>query len=188
MKGAYISTVFATLVVERNLIYLCPILFAATALAFARGIGRGWAIAGAGVFTLYVVAATPLHLDNYPYYEAHGLSIAAFANREFGWPEGRIEGALDRRLRRRARSSSSHSSSLHRTRAASRSSLRSAAVVVVAWSLTGQVYAAEGERHFSQFLVTNFPKPYDWVERGDGRRVGRRHRPADPDDTRRTSG
>ena len=30
-----------TLVVERNLIYLCPILFIATALAFARGVGRG---------------------------------------------------------------------------------------------------------------------------------------------------
>ena len=94
VKGAYISTVFATQVVERNLIYLCPVLFAATALAFARGIGRGWAIAGAGVFTLIVVAATPLHLDNYPYYEARGLSIAALANRKFGWPESTIEGAL----------------------------------------------------------------------------------------------
>ena len=51
IKGAYNSTVFSTLVVERNLIYLCPILFAATALAFARGVGRGWAIAGAAVFT-----------------------------------------------------------------------------------------------------------------------------------------
>src|SRR5262249_37842610 len=39
VKGAYISTVFGTFVVERNLIYLCPILFTATALALARGIG-----------------------------------------------------------------------------------------------------------------------------------------------------
>ena len=44
----------------------------------------------------------------------------------------------------------------------------SAAVVVIAWSLTGQVYAAAGERHFSQFLVTNFPKPYDWVQQATG--------------------
>ena len=34
IKGAQISITFSTLVVERNLIYLCPILFAATALAF----------------------------------------------------------------------------------------------------------------------------------------------------------
>ena len=167
VKGAYISTVFATQVVERNLIYLCPVLFAATALAFARGIGRGWAIAGAGVFTLIVVAATPLHLDNYPYYEARGLSVAALANRKFGWPESTIEGALIAAcvvaflvvvaLKVMGR----HSRGFTVVGA-------SAAVVVIAWSLTGQVYAAAGERHFSQFLVTNFPKPYDWVQQATG--------------------
>ena len=66
IKGRTTRRVFSTLVVERNLIYLCPILFIATALAFARGVGRGWAIAGAAIFTLYVVTATPLRLDQYP--------------------------------------------------------------------------------------------------------------------------
>jgi hypothetical protein len=164
VKGAYISTVFGTFVVERNLIYLCPILFAATALAFARGIGRTWAIAGAAIFTIYVVAATPLHLNMYPYYEAHGLSIAAFANRKLGWSEGTIEGVLIAvcvvalvvvvalKLLR------PHSVGFTAVAA-------SAAVVVVAWGLTGQVYAAAGERHFSQFLDSGLPKPNDWVER-----------------------
>ena len=105
VKGAYNSTVFSTLVVERNLIYLCPILFIATALAFARGIGRGWAIAGAAIFTLYVVTATPLRLDQYPYYEAHGLSIAAFANRELALVR-RHDRRRARRCVRRRRSSS----------------------------------------------------------------------------------
>ena len=40
IKGAYVSTVFATYVYERNVIYLAPLLFAATALALARGVGR----------------------------------------------------------------------------------------------------------------------------------------------------
>jgi hypothetical protein len=163
VKGAYISTVFGTFVVERNLIYLCPLLFAATALAFARGIGRGWAIAGAAVFTLIVVASTPLHLDTYPYYEAHGLSIAAFANRELGWSNGVIEGVLVaavvvalvavmvlKLVRPRSRAFAAVAAS--------------AAVVVVAWSLTGQVYAARGEEHFSAFLDSGLPKPNDWVE------------------------
>lgn len=167
VKGAYISTVFGTFVVERNLIYLCPVLFAATALAFVRGIGRTWAIAGAAIFTIYVVAATPLHLDTYPYYEAHGLSIAAFANRKLGWSEGTIEATLIavcvvalvvvvtlKLLRPRSVGFAAVAAS--------------AAVLVVAWGLTGQVYAAAGERHFSQFLVTNFPKPYDWVEEASG--------------------
>ena len=167
VKGAYNSTVFGTFVVERNLIYLCPVLFAATALALARGIGRAWAIAGVAIFTIYVVAATPLHLDTYPYYEAHGLSIAAFANRRLGWSEGTIETALIvvcvlallvvvalKLLRPR---------SVGFTAVAA-----SAAVVVVAWGLAGQVYAAAGERHFSQFTVTNYPKPYDWVDKATG--------------------
>ena len=167
IKGAYISTVFGTFVVERNLIYLCPILFAATAMAIARGVGRGWAIAGAAVFTVYVVAGTPLHLDAYPYYEAHGLSIAAFANRELGWPEGGIEAALlvvcalalifavaIRRLRLDSR--------------AYRVVAGTAAALVLAWSLTAQVYAAEGERDLSARVATNFATPYDWVDRATG--------------------
>lgn len=163
IKGAYISTVFSTLVVERNLIYLCPILFAATALAFARGVGRGWAIAGAAIFTVYVVNATPLRLDQYPYYEAHGLSIAAFANRELGWTEGRIENILlaacvlalvvvvALKILRRG--------SIGFAAVAG-----TAAVLVVAWSMTAEVYAAEGERIFSERIERNLPKPYDWVE------------------------
>jgi len=163
VKGAYISTVFSTLVVERNLIYLCPILFAATALAFARGLGRGWAIAGAAIFTVYVVNATPLRLEQYPYYEAHGLSIAAFANRELGWTEGTIENSLlavcvvalvvvvALKLLRRG---SIGFAAIAGT----------AAVVVVAWSMTAQVYAAEGERIFSERIERNLPKPFDWVE------------------------
>ena len=59
IKGAYNSTVFSTLVVERNLIYLCPILFISTALAFARGVGRGWAVAGATIVTLWVITDRP---------------------------------------------------------------------------------------------------------------------------------
>ena len=103
IKGAYLQNVFSTVVVERNVIYLAPILFASAAMAIARGVGRGWAIAAAGVLTVFIVASTPLHLGQYPFYDAHGLSIAAFANRKLGWSEGTIEGVLDRRMCRRAR-------------------------------------------------------------------------------------
>jgi len=167
IKGAYISTVFATLVVERNVIYLCPILFAATALAVARGVGRGWAIAGAAIFTVYVVSGTPLHLEQYPYYEAHGLSIAAFANREWGWAEGTIENtlvvacvvALAVVLALKL---------LRWGSVAFAAVAGAAAVAVVVWSMTAEVYAAEGERLLSTRIERNLPKPYDWVERATG--------------------
>ena len=167
IKGAYISTVFATLVVERNVIYLCPILFAATALAFVRGIERGWAIAAAALGTVYVVTGAPLHLEQYPYYEAHGLSITAFANRELGWAEGTIDDtllvacvvALAVVVALKV---------LRRGSVAFAAVAGTAAVAVVAWSMTAEVYAAEGERIFSERIERNLPKPYDWVERATG--------------------
>ena len=167
IKGAYISAYFSTLVVERNLIYLCPVLFAATALALARGVGRGWAIAGAALFTLYVVAEVPLRLESYPYYEAHGLSMPALLNREWGWPEGRIQNALTvvcvisvavvvalRYLPRGSRAFTAVAAT--------------AAVAVLAWSLTTEVYAAEGERKHSRQLAAGIPVPYNWVDRLTG--------------------
>jgi hypothetical protein len=167
IKGAYNSTVFSTLVVERNLIYLCPILFISTALAFARGVGRGWAVAGAALVTLWVVTVVPLRLDQYPYYEAHGLAIATFFNRELGWSEDVIEGVLVSlcivsllvvvalRLLRRGSTAFAAVAGL-------------AATAVVAWGLTGQVYAAEGERRLSEQVNGNLPRPYDWVEEATG--------------------
>ncbi len=167
IKGAYNSTVFSTLVVERNLIYLCPILFISTALAFARGVGRGWAIAGATILTVWVITIVPLRLDQYPYYEAHGLAIATFFNRELSWSENVIQGVLIAvcvlsllvvlALRLLRRGSTGFAAVAGVT-----------AVAVVAWGLTGQVYAAEGERRHSVQVDGNLPQPYDWVEEATG--------------------
>ncbi|MGH3137009.1 MAG: hypothetical protein ACRDPV_11020 [Gaiellaceae bacterium] len=166
IKGAYVSTVFATYVYERNVIYLAPLLFAGTALAFTRGVGRAWAIAVAAVATVYVVNAVPIVLD-YPYYEAHGLAILAFANRELGWSDGTIESALivvslvaiavvvALRLLRRGSLAFGVLAGV-------------AAVLVVTWTMTTQVYAAEGERTLSRQVAKNLPKPYDWVEQATG--------------------
>jgi hypothetical protein len=169
IKGAYNSTVFSTLVVERNLIYLCPILFISTALAFARGVGRGWAIAGATLLTLWVITIVPLRLDQYPYYEAHGLAIATFFNRELSWSEGVIQGVLIAvcvlsllvvlALRLLRPGSTGFAAVAGVT-----------ALSVVAWGLTGQVYAAEGERRHSVQVDGNLPQPYDWVEEATGGR------------------
>ena len=48
VKGAYLSTVFSSLVVERNLIYLYPLLFTGTAVLFSRRDARWWAVAPGG--------------------------------------------------------------------------------------------------------------------------------------------
>lgn len=167
IKGAYLSTSFSTLVVERNVIYLVPVLFAATALAFARGVGRGWAIAAASVLTLYVIVVVPLRLDIFPYYEAHGLSIGHFLNREFRWSEETIQIvlvvvcllALGVAIALRV---------LTRGSTAFQAVVGVAAAAVVVWSMTGEVYAAAGERDLSTAIEKNLPRPFDWVEEATG--------------------
>ena len=167
IKGAYNTTVFSTLVVERNLMYLCPILFISTALAFHRGVGRGWAVAGATLLTLWVITVVPLRLDQYPYYEAHGLAIGTFFNREFGWSEGFIQGVLIAVLLA-SLAVVVALSLLRRSSNAFAAVVGVSAVVVVAWGLTGQVYAAEGERRSAVQTDKNLPQPYDWVEQATG--------------------
>jgi hypothetical protein len=162
IKGAYVSTVFATYVYERNVIYLAPLLFAGTALALTRGVGRAWALVVASAAALYVVNAVPVVLD-YPYYEAHGLSILAFANRELGWSEGTIADALVV-VSLVALAIVTALKLLRRGSPAFAALAGLTAFAVVGWTLTTQVYAAEGERILSKQTARNFPKPYDWVE------------------------
>ena len=96
IKGAYLSTTFSSLVVERNLVYLAPLAFLATAYLLERAAAPLWAVVVAGAAVLAMIAWVPIDrgLDNFPYYEAHGLSILALANREFAWSLGTIENVL----------------------------------------------------------------------------------------------
>jgi hypothetical protein len=171
IKGAYLSTTFSSLVVERNLVYLAPLAFVATAYLLERAAAPVWAVLGAGAVVLALIARVPLDrgLDNFPYYEAHGLSILALANREWGWPLGRIENVLvvvtllataalvvlGTPLRR------------HVARGAVPAAV-AVAGVVVAWNLTAEVYAAIGEHDFSARVEANLPKPNDWIDRAAG--------------------
>ena len=97
IKGAYLSTTFSSLVVERNLVYLAPLAFVATAYLLERAAAPVWAVVVAGAVVLGLILWVPVDrgLDNFPYYEAHGLAILALANREWAWPLGRIETALE---------------------------------------------------------------------------------------------
>lgn len=167
IKGAYISTSLAGDVVERNLIYIDPILFAGTALLIARRGTRWWWAVACGAFTLYLVTKVPYELDKYPYYEAHGLAIAAFANRVFHWPEATIENVLI------AITIVSTAIVLALTRLprggrAAAAAVAAVVTAVLAWNVTAETYAANGEYHFSHRFTTNLTKPLDWVDRATG--------------------
>ena len=71
------------------------------------------ATVAATAFAVYVVATTPYHLDLYPYYEAHGLAIAALANRIPRWPDDTITTAWSSWRSARASRSSRSASCAH---------------------------------------------------------------------------
>ncbi len=166
IKGTYLSTHFSSLIVERNLVYLGPLAFVATAYLLERAAAPAWALVVSGAAVLGMIVWTPIDrgLDNFPYYEAHGLAILALANREWAWPAGRIEVALvviaivstallllvATRLRP-ARLALAVPAGI--------------AVAVLAWNVAAEVYASIGEHDFSSRVETNLPKPDDWVDR-----------------------
>jgi hypothetical protein len=163
IKAAFLSTVFATLTLERNLIFLVPLLFAGTALFLERRGGRWWAVVAAGCFGLYLVRSTPYSLTEYPNYEAHGLAIAALANRLFRWPTETIEHALVA-VTIAATVVLALIPCLRGRQLAMLVAGFLAAFTLV-WTGTAEVYAAHGESLFSERLYNSLPRPANWLDR-----------------------
>jgi hypothetical protein len=166
VKGAYLSTVFSLLIVERNLIYLVPVVFAATVAVLERPAATLPALCIGFVAALALVLGAELRLDQYPYFEAPSLAIGALANRNFSWDASQIERALIA------------AALLSLALLAARSFVRSrgavlalAAVVacgVTTWALTTEIYASRGLNTFSERMHQISPKPVDWVDQATG--------------------
>ncbi len=163
-KASYLSTVFATRVEERNLIYLAPLMFVATAFALERGRLRPWAVAATGGFVLYTILTTPYQLDLWPYSDALGLAIVQMANRDLAFTDGDVKVLLVVVL------ALSVVLLCARPLLAGRLRLGGAAValtgvLVLAWNISGQISASNGANVFSKNLLGSFPTPPDWVDR-----------------------
>jgi hypothetical protein len=167
VKAAYISTVFSTLVVERNLVYLAPLLFTGTAIFLERRRLRLVAVVPAAAFALYLILTTPYKMEFHLYSDAPGLAILEAMNRNLGLtPHGArvlliliVAGSVAVCVL----------PSLVRGRElVVRSVLVCAALLVLAWNVTGQIAAASASNSFSSDLLANFPKPVNWVDRATG--------------------
>jgi hypothetical protein len=166
VKTAYLSTTFAVVIAERNLIYVLPVLFAGTALVLEQRRPSIPATVAATAFAVYLVATNPLSLNAYPNYEAHGLSIVAFANRIMKWPEATIETALV--VVALAGGIALATLAARPPRRAMHAVVGAIAVFSLSWALTAEVYAARGERHESDRLYAALVHPADWVDRATG--------------------
>jgi len=166
VKVAYLSTRFSIVIAERNLIYLTPLLFVGTALVLERRSVSWPAAAAAAGAALYLVTTTPLKLETYPNYETHGLAIAAFANRIPKWPAETIETVLV--IVVLCSAVALIAVRLARSRTARVALASSVALFALTWSLTTEIYAANGERGASDQQFATLPKPPNWVDRTTG--------------------
>jgi multisubunit Na+/H+ antiporter MnhB subunit len=166
VKGGFLSTIYGRLVLERNVIYLVPILFVGTAVVLERRRVDPFVLAAAVAFSVYLVVTTPYHLDKYPYFEAPGLAILAFANRELIWDQPAIERALLVVLA--VSVVVLLAVLLIRARRTALLVGWAAAALVLTWGLTTEIYAARGLNTFAKRLYDNTPQPVNWVDQVTG--------------------
>jgi hypothetical protein len=169
VKAAYISTTFETRIEERNLIYLAPLLFAATALWLERPRLRIVPLAAAVGFVAYLIVSTPYALDNVPYSDAFGLSILALSNRDLSFASSGVEWLLISVLVLSVALLLAPRV-LERRRALASGVLALTAFLVVAWNLTGEIAGSNYSNSYSRQIVQNFPRPLDWLDALDHRR------------------
>lgn len=163
MKGAYLSTVFESRVVERNIIYVAPLLFVGTALALSRRRIRLWAAAAAALYVGYVVLTTPLFVGGGFYSDAPGLAIFQQANRYF------YLNATHARLILAGLLALAVAVVVVLPRVRQRAAgalVAGLAVGLVAWSLTGEVAAAAGSVTVARDLTPALSEPFTWVDDG----------------------
>ena len=166
VKGAYLSTVFSLLIVERNVIYLVPVALAATAAVLARPIASVPGLAAGLLICLFLILNAEFRLDQYPYFEAPSLAITALTNRNFSWDPIDVERALV--VAALVSVAILVARSRVRSQAVGLGVAVVAAVAVASWSLTAEVYAARGLNLFAERLHGATPRPVDWVDRATG--------------------
>jgi len=163
MKAAYLSTVFATRVEERNLIYITPLLFVGSAVALERRRVNVVAFAGAAIYAFYLVVGTPFQMGVQLYSDALGLSILQQANRYYEWTPSTAQwvliallvvgvGAIGAAMWLRAR-----------PRLATGLCM-GVAVGVLVWAGAGEISAAAGTVSISRQLEATLRHPFTWVD------------------------
>jgi hypothetical protein len=166
VKAAWVSTTFATLTVERNLIYLAPLLFAGTALWLERRSVNPVAVVAAAGFALYLILSTPYEMDKRLDSDALGLALLQRINRvhfmEFTPTDAKILLLAILVV---------SVAVLLGTQFLRRGTLIAASVAgafVLVWCGAGQLSAASASNSFSESFLSNIHGNPRWVDRITG--------------------
>jgi hypothetical protein len=154
IKAAYLSTIFATLVEERNMIYLSPLMLLGTAMVFEAKRIDWRVVAVVSAFVVWLVYAKNFQLL-FPYFEAPGFAILAVFTRHFSWTVETLRlglvltlvvGLIALRMRK-----------LPAVAAAT-------ALLVGAWMLTSEIATTVGSDNYASQFRANLPAHLDWID------------------------
>jgi hypothetical protein len=162
MKAAYLSMVFASRTEERNLIYIAPLLFVGTALAFDRRRVNLAALAAAAAYGFYLVVGTPYWMDRQLYSDALGVAILEQANRFYEWGPGGAQWLMIAILLGGV--ALLGVAVILRRRAVAVVVTAALAVGILAWNVTGEIAASAGTISISHDLESTLRHPFTWVD------------------------
>jgi hypothetical protein len=172
MKAAYLSTVFATRVEERNLIYIAPLLFVGTALVLERRRVQTAALAVSAIVTGYLVGYAVYHSVGSPYEmgvqlysDSLGFAILQQANRYLHLDVDQARVLMIGVFLLGLLLVSAHRAAPLASRPRVLGLVTSAtALAVVGWCLTGQIAAAIATISISRTEAKTLGKPYSWAD------------------------
>lgn len=166
VKAAWNAIQFSTIVAERNLIYVVPLLFVATAVVLERRLRAPLAVVvSVAAFVLYLVLKTPYKMEFHFYFDAPGLSILQSANRVLAFSPSDAKTALVVLVV--LTTAIVLLSRVVRSERALGWALGCSAAFVIAWTLTGEITGARSSHEFADQLLANVPKPLNWIDRAD---------------------
>ena len=143
---------------ERNLIYVVPFLFAGTALWLTRLRTYPAAAVAAGSLVLWLVLTVPIHVAPVvPESDAPSFEIF----RLLGWGEGTLHVLL-------AVAAVVCVLVVVGMRRAGAVAAVAACGLILAWTLTSEIYASQRSADYARILVAPLPRPLDWVDRATG--------------------
>lgn len=167
VKAGYLSARFGwPRLLERNLIYLSPLLFVSLAVWLERPRMRLRGVAIAAALVALLVLWTPDQSTYSIYSDAPGLSILSSARQHLGLGPTALEIGL--LLLVAASAALLAVQRLTDRRTTVRAAIGCAAVLALAWNLTGELTAASASNKFSRDFEAVMPDPPNWVDLATG--------------------
>ncbi len=157
-KATYLLSNLRPAIEERNLFFLSPLLLIGTALVlYSRRVS--WLLIGVATAVVMVSIWSGMFEVGAPYFEAPGLGILTFVNRNFRWDVNDFH-----RLLGAAALVSVVLLVLRHRRGVG----VLAAVLLGSWLLTGQIYATIGNTDEANVFAKLLPAPRNWVDTSTG--------------------